>query len=163
DILLEVRALIGDEHAWLPLYSTQRAFDADALTLQLNAEDHATLDSFAEAQPVDGPLTIPTARDVRFTFTPHGRDDADYFESEAARSGSTRRHCVASALPVSAGSIRRSQRSPGRPKAVHGHLVFRCIRSEASPRRIPCGTKVRIPDRGGVQRRRSRARPANPP
>ena len=64
-IRLEVRALKGDRAAWLPLYETARDFDAAELTLELEARDFTTLDRLAEAQPDDGPLLVPTARDLR--------------------------------------------------------------------------------------------------
>ncbi|QOY90166.1 hypothetical protein [Paludibaculum fermentans] len=86
-ILVEVRALAGDEAQWLPLYSTRRPFDADEIAIPVKAEDHATLAAFAELQPDNGPLAIPTARAIRLTLTAIGRDDADYFEPEAARVG----------------------------------------------------------------------------
>jgi hypothetical protein len=86
-VLVEVRALVGDEVSWLQLYTTHRLFAEDALTLDLDLQDHATLDTFSGNQPDDGPLSIPTARDLRFTLTAMGRDDAGYFDSDAARTG----------------------------------------------------------------------------
>ena len=63
DILVELRALEGDEARWWTLYATHRVFDADTLTIPLALEDHATIASLAEAQPAAGALAIPTARD----------------------------------------------------------------------------------------------------
>jgi hypothetical protein len=87
DILVEVRALNGDAMAWLPLYRTTRPFDADAMTLQMAGDDTAVLAGFAGNEPEDGALRVPTARDIRLTFTAIGRDGGNYFESEAARTG----------------------------------------------------------------------------
>ena len=87
DILVELRALEGDEVRWWPLYTTHRVFAADTVTLELALEDHATIASLPEAQPSAGALAIPTARDVRFTLTAIGHDDPDYFDSDAVRTG----------------------------------------------------------------------------
>ena len=87
DIRVEVRALEGDEVRWWPVYTTNRVFAADTLTIDLEANDHPTLDAFPEAQPLAGALAIPTARDVRLTLTAIGRDDPGYFDSAAARVG----------------------------------------------------------------------------
>ena len=87
DILVELRALEGDEARWWTLYTTHRVFDADTLIIPLALEDHATIASLAEAQPPAGALAIPTARDVRLTLTAVGHDDPDYFDSAAARIG----------------------------------------------------------------------------
>ncbi|MGJ5818618.1 hypothetical protein [Paludibaculum fermentans] len=86
-ILVEVRTLTGDESAWMPLYNTRRSFEAATLTIPVTGEDHATLATFNGLQPDDGPLAIPTARNIRLTLTALGREDADYFETEAARNG----------------------------------------------------------------------------
>lgn len=87
DIKVELRALEGDEVRWWTLYTTHRVFAADTVILELVLEDHATIASLPEAQPPDGALAIPTARDVRFTLTAIGHDDLDYFDSDAVRTG----------------------------------------------------------------------------
>ncbi len=84
---LEVRALKGDRAAWLPLYETTREFDAAELTFELETRDFTTLDLLAEAQPNDGPLLVPTARDLRLVLTAIGRSDPGYFASDEARHG----------------------------------------------------------------------------
>ena len=86
-IRLEVRALKGDRATWLPLYETTREFDAAELTLELETRDFTTLDLLAKAQPDDGPLLVPTARDLRLVLTAIGRSDPDYFASDDARHG----------------------------------------------------------------------------
>ncbi len=86
-IRLEVRALQGDQAAWWPLYETRRAFDADALTLDLQPVDLPTLDGLAALQPEAGALLVPTARDLRLVLVALGRGDAGYFASDAARQG----------------------------------------------------------------------------
>jgi hypothetical protein len=87
EIQVAVRTLGGDAQPWLPLYTTRRAFAADTLTLALSPQDHPTLATLAAAQPDDGALVIPTARDVRLTLTALGHDEPDYFASDAARIG----------------------------------------------------------------------------
>lgn len=86
-VLVEVRALVGDEVSWFELYRTHRPFDEDALTLDLDIQDHATLSTFSKDQPENGPLSIPSARDLRFTLTAIGREDAGYFDKESAHIG----------------------------------------------------------------------------
>ena len=86
-VRLEARALQGDRTAWLALYETVRDFPGTELTLELDAQDLATLAELPEAQPNIGPLALPTARDLRLVLTALGRTDANYFASEAARHG----------------------------------------------------------------------------
>ena len=38
-------------------------------------------------QPADGPLALPTAREIRLTFVAEGREQAGYFYDERARHG----------------------------------------------------------------------------
>ena len=75
EIQVQVKALAGDALAYPPLYRTTRTFDADEMTIELDIQDHPTLDTLAENQPVAGPLVLPSARDLRLTFTGIGRDD----------------------------------------------------------------------------------------
>ena len=86
-ILVEVRALSGDEAVWLTLYTTQRRFDADEFTIFVETQDIGTLDAFAGSPPEEGALAIPTARDVRLTLTAMGADRANYFDSDDSRVG----------------------------------------------------------------------------
>jgi hypothetical protein len=79
EILVEVRSLEGDVSAYLPLYTTTRVFDRDEIDLNLEPRNLPTLDLLALIQPDNGPLVIPTARDIRLTLIGLGRDDADYF------------------------------------------------------------------------------------
>ena len=86
-ILVEARALAGDEAPWLPLYETTRKFDADEIAIDIDPQDHPTLATLAANQPGAGALALPTARDLRLTFTALGRDDADYFDAPEHRVG----------------------------------------------------------------------------
>jgi hypothetical protein len=92
EIQVEVRTLDGDTAPYLPLYTTTREFASapetpEQLTIDLQLEDRATLDTFDDDQPNNGPLAVPTARDVRLTLTGIGRKDVGYFASEEARRG----------------------------------------------------------------------------
>lgn len=87
EIRVEVKALDGDVSRYLPLYLTTRVFDAAEMTLALDFQDHANLVTLAENQPADGPLALPTARDLRLTFVAVGRDQPGYFADEKARRG----------------------------------------------------------------------------
>ena len=86
-IRLEVRALQGEPAAWWPLYETQRVFDAETLTLDLQPIDLPTLDGLAALQPDAGALLVPAARELRLVLVALGRDDAGYFASDATRQG----------------------------------------------------------------------------
>ena len=89
EILVEVRALEGDVAIYLPLYTTRRAFAENEIeiALALQTEDLATLNLLAAVQPDNGPLIIPTARDVRLTLVGLGREDPGYFASADLRRG----------------------------------------------------------------------------
>jgi hypothetical protein len=95
EILVEVRALEGDVATYLPLYTTTRKFveveagddDEIGIDLELKTEDLATLDLLAAVQPNNGPLVIPTARDIRLTLVGLGREDPGYFASAELRRG----------------------------------------------------------------------------
>lgn len=90
EILVEVRALEGDVAQYLPLYTTTRNFDEDEeidLEVALSTLDLATLNLLAAAQPNNGPLAVPTARDIRLTLVGLGRDDPGYFASDELRRG----------------------------------------------------------------------------
>lgn len=89
EILVQVKALSGDAAAYLPLYRTTRTFVADAMTIEFDMQDHHTLDTLAASQPEEGPLVLPTARDLRLTFIGIGRGDAGYFVSPEARNGAS--------------------------------------------------------------------------
>lgn len=86
-IQVEVRALLGDEQTWLPLYATKRAFPVDGVTLALEKRDLATFRDLDAIQPLEGSLVVPTARDIRLVLTPVGEAKADYYSSEAVRRG----------------------------------------------------------------------------
>jgi hypothetical protein len=87
EVLVEVRALAGDAEIYFPLYTTTREFDADAINLELELQDLATLNLLADAQPEDGKLAIPTARDIRLTLVGLGKEDPGYFADDKARRG----------------------------------------------------------------------------
>lgn len=95
EILVEVRALEGDVAIYLPLYTTTREFvevedgdeDEIGIDLELKTEDLATLDQVSAVQPNNGPLVIPTARDIRLTLVGLGREDPGYFASADLRRG----------------------------------------------------------------------------
>jgi len=87
EVLVEVRALAGDVEIYFPLYTTTRDFDADAIALELELQDLATLTLLADAQPEDGPLVIPTARDIRLTLVGLGKEDLGYFADDKTRRG----------------------------------------------------------------------------
>jgi hypothetical protein len=87
EVLVEVRALAGDVDIYLPLYTTTREFDEDKMDLDLDLQDLATLNLLADVQPENGPLAIPTARDIRLTLVGLGREDPGYFaDAESRRS-----------------------------------------------------------------------------
>jgi len=103
-IAVEVRSLAMDYTSegldgddFILLYTTTRPFPDDLnqpLELQVafqDVKDVAVLKSAnpQTAQPGEGLLTLPTARDIRLTLTPICRPDLDlrYFGSEAARIG----------------------------------------------------------------------------
>ncbi|HEY6803382.1 MAG TPA: hypothetical protein VI306_07370 [Pyrinomonadaceae bacterium] len=87
EVLVEVRALEGDVDIYLPLYTTTREFNADTITLDLELQDLATLDLLAVGQPEDGPLAIPTARDIRIRLVGIGKEDPGYFVNDDTRRG----------------------------------------------------------------------------
>jgi hypothetical protein len=87
EILVEVRALEGDVKTYLTLYTTTRAFDDNEIDLNLQTQDLATLDLLAAVQPGDGPLVIPTARDIRLTLVGLGRNEPGYFATADLRRG----------------------------------------------------------------------------
>ena len=102
-IVLEARALNGDGDTWQALYRTERSFDTPVLELPLRFEDHASLATFVPAALADGPLPLPTSRDLRLTLTSLGRPDANYFASDAARTGamaSVEVHIAAASEPA---------------------------------------------------------------
>ena len=86
-ILVEARALAGDAAQWLPLYETTREFDAGEITIDIEKQDHPTMATLPAVQPGAGPLALPTARDIRLTFTAMGREDAGYFDTPEHRAG----------------------------------------------------------------------------
>lgn len=103
-ITVEVRSLAMDYTSqgiegdtFVQLYTTTRPFPTDLnqpLELQVvfqDVKDIAVLKSANPqiAQPGEGALRLPTARDIRLTFTPIGRPDPElrYFGSESARIG----------------------------------------------------------------------------
>ena len=87
EILVEVRALEGDVKTYLTLYTTTRAFAGNEMELDLETQDLATLDLLAAVQPGDGPLVIPTARDIRLTLVGLGRNEPGYFATADLRRG----------------------------------------------------------------------------
>ncbi|MEO7854052.1 MAG: hypothetical protein ABIR94_17635, partial [Rubrivivax sp.] len=84
-IEVQVRALAGDGEPWQVLYRTERAFDTPVLELPLRYDDVALLAGFAPA--ANGPLPLPTARDLRLQLSALGREDAGHFGSAVAREG----------------------------------------------------------------------------
>ena len=95
-IEVEVQSADGSE-PFLLLYTAARPFPSnpgDTLDLQIIYQDAKDI---AALQPVDphaprpgtGPLVVPTARDIRLTFTPVCRADPNlqYFGSQAAQVG----------------------------------------------------------------------------
>jgi hypothetical protein len=87
EIRVEVKSLRGDGLPYLPLYQTTRAFDRPELTIILDFQKHATLATLDGEQPAEGPLALPTARELRLTFSAIGTDQANYFVDEKARHG----------------------------------------------------------------------------
>ncbi|WP_433359123.1 hypothetical protein [Streptosporangium sp. CA-115845] len=114
---LHVRVLIkvptfdpsADADGFVTWYETSRAFPANpdqALDLALSwvdASDYRELDitpQLGADGTVTGPVTLPTARDVRLEVRAAGRADLAYFATEKARLGRTHEidfHAVASA------------------------------------------------------------------
>ncbi len=86
-IRVEVAALTGEAAGWLPLYETSRAFDGKELQLDLAPADVPDFAGLSALQPDAGPLTVPTARALRFVLIAVGRDEPGYFASDAARRG----------------------------------------------------------------------------
>ena len=86
-IRVQVKALAGDAAEYFTLYETSREMDADTLTIDLDFQDLPLWLAFAVNQPDDGPLALPTARELRLTFVAVGRSDAGYFFDESAREG----------------------------------------------------------------------------
>jgi hypothetical protein len=87
EITVEAKSLDGDLARYLTLYTTTRTFDQDELTIDLAFEDHATMLTIPVEQPADGPLALPTARDLRLTLVSIGRDKPGYFVDDDARRG----------------------------------------------------------------------------
>jgi hypothetical protein len=87
EIEVRVRTLDGDAETYLPLYTTTREWMADEMTVEFDVQDHPTLLGIAVVQPTDGPLVLPSARDLRLTLTGMGRADAGYFVDDDARRG----------------------------------------------------------------------------
>lgn len=89
EILVEVRALQGDVDFYLPLYTTTRKFDKKKIDIVIKIKSHdlATLDLLAAGQPANGPLAIPTARDIRLTLVGLGKETPGYFASDKLRHG----------------------------------------------------------------------------
>lgn len=73
---------------FLTLYQTTRAFPADAtkaLTLDLTWQD--TTDVATLGGTTDGPIILPTSRDLRLGLAALGHDDVGYFGADDARRG----------------------------------------------------------------------------
>lgn len=87
EITVQVKALDGDLAQYLTLYTTTRTFDRDEVKIGLAFEDHATMLSFPADQPAEGPLVVPTARDLRLRLVSIGRDTPGYFVDDDARRG----------------------------------------------------------------------------
>jgi hypothetical protein len=103
EIHVQAKALDGDAAVYLPLYQTSRQWAADEMTIAFDIQDHPTLATLAVNQPVDGPVVLPAARDLRLTFIGIGRDDPGYFADREARHGAPVN------LDVRAGAIAESQ------------------------------------------------------
>lgn len=102
-IVLEVRALSGDGESWQVLYRAERSFDTPVLEVPVVFEDHGGLADFAQGALDEGPLPLPTARDVRLRLTALGRTDAGYFATDEARTGpaaNVELHVTAAAEPA---------------------------------------------------------------
>jgi hypothetical protein len=93
-IVVQVQGLAQDPAAsnagYMPVYVTTRAFPADlngAVTLQLDWADVA--DVATMTAPADGPILLPTARNVQLLLSALGRDDShnDYFGADDVRLG----------------------------------------------------------------------------
>ena len=89
EIQVQIGSLDGDVGRFLELYRTTRAFETPEMTLDLDFQDHPTLTltTFAQVQPENGPVALPTARAVRLTLTAIGRDKEGYFADEKSRRG----------------------------------------------------------------------------
>lgn len=89
EIAVSVRALGNDAAEFMSLYTTSRTMPAppESLMLSLDFQDVPRLDGFELAPAADGPLVLPTAREVRLTLTPIGRDDEGYFFDETSKRG----------------------------------------------------------------------------
>lgn len=90
----------NDSKGWRPLYKTYRRFPpltadgtGDPYDLTLDWTDCAQLDDVTWEVPgqppgsVDGPVKVPTARDVRLVVRAAGRNDLTYWMTDAARHG----------------------------------------------------------------------------
>lgn len=69
---VSARALTGDTAAYSPVYTTTREFPNNpeaALSIELAFVDIADIAAFP-APAVDGPIAVPSARDVRISLTP---------------------------------------------------------------------------------------------
>jgi hypothetical protein len=81
----------GTDAGYHILYETVRTYPAnpaDPLVLDLDWQDVKNADTLAPG-PVSGPLTLPTARNVRIAMRPVGRDDPQlkYFGAQDVRQG----------------------------------------------------------------------------
>jgi hypothetical protein len=93
-IVVEAQGLVQDPAAsdggFTPIYQTTRAFPATLnapLTLQLDWADVTVVSTMTA--PADGPILLPTARNVRLLLSALGRDDPhnDYFGADDVRHG----------------------------------------------------------------------------
>lgn len=91
EIVASVKTLSNDLDAYGVLYTTERDMPqgVSELTLSLQFENRATLDGFDVDQPSNGPLRLPTAREIRLTLTPIGRDTPGHFAGAEARRGTS--------------------------------------------------------------------------
>ena len=86
-ISVSVKLLSADLAPRGLLYETERDIPGDRLVLPLLFENHPTLDTFSAAQPSNGPLVLPTAREVTLTCIAVGFDTPGYFATADARLG----------------------------------------------------------------------------
>jgi len=112
EITVQAKALDGDLAPYVTLYTTTRAFDQDQLTITLAFEDHATILTLPADQPAEGPLVVPTARDLRLRLVSIGRDKPGYFVDHNASLGAPVTINFRAAAAVEESLLRDPETSP---------------------------------------------------
>ncbi len=113
-IAVEAGALTGDGAPWHRLLETERRVPhvpTEHLRLEVRFSDHSRLDTLPPADD-DGPLDLPTARDLRLILTPLGRDDADYFATSASADGVRSTNEARTGVPTTVEFHARSKSEP---------------------------------------------------